>query len=306
MSSLAIGEKMECIICQESFSEKDMETRKCGHASCRRCDNEWRRRSSIVVTKNEICESGCIKEVKQYHVQSSCPMCRAKDTIDDFEYRSKESLAAELSIALGMIHQRKIYNLEVSRPTPVYIPLWQRRREQRERRAAVARPVIHEMDNLSRQIIQQMIAEGQIEPGLMPPVPAPPVQVPVPAPPVQVPVPAPPVAAPVQVPAQEPPAQVQAQVVRIVPLHPRLVLIDDEPEPAPAPIAVQAVVIEDEPHHNYGLLHHAGRPRQPRNDICINHQLNRGCYTDKTKMKCSTCSSVLCRTCQRNCPVCNR
>ena len=282
--TLADKSKVECIICQDLFSEKDMETRKCGHTTCRCCDSEWRQRSSIVLLKTDICDAtGVKKQIKQYHIQSTCPMCRGKDTFADFEHRSKESLAAELSIALGMIHRRKIYKLEASRPTT--LTQWTQRRGPMQSPApSVQVPVIHEIDDLSRQIIQQMIADGQIEPGLMPPAP---VVIPVQEPP-----------APVVIPVQEPPAPVvipvQAQVIRIVPLHPRLVLIDD-----PVP-----VVQEVEPYHNYGLFQHAAH-RQPRNDICINRQLNRGCYTEKTKMKCSRCDRVLCRSCRDNCPVCN-
>lgn len=293
MASMSLADKsgkQDCIICQDSFLVEDMEKRKCGHMSCQNCDIEWRRRATIVCSKKDVHDStGKKKQEYQYHIPSTCPLCRAEDTFADFKHRSKKSLAMELSLALGMVFRRKAYKLEQA-------PVTLERQDRRQQRADNP----HEMDDLTRQIIQQLIADGQIQ-GLAPPAP---VRAPVPAPvralipaPVRAPPPAPvPVRVPIPVPAPAP-APVPAPV-RIAPINPRIVLID------PVPVAP---VVAPAPHHNYGILRLPGRPPHPRTDVCYNREHNLGCYTEKTKLKCSRCNTVvLCRSCKGKCPQCNR
>jgi hypothetical protein len=136
--------KFDCSICQDKFSEDKIEKRGCGHMTCRDCDTEWRRRGSIVyVTK---------RQTKKFHIASTCPMCRAVETYENYKSRSKESLAEELSVALGMLYRRNVYKLQTI-DVQGRIPINQHQ----------PRPV-QEMDDLSRQAIQQLLAEGDIMP----------------------------------------------------------------------------------------------------------------------------------------------
>ena len=76
-------------------------------------------------------------------------MCRAEDTYANFKLRSNESLAAELSIALGMLYRSNRTKLELTSP--------------QRHRAAPPRPQAFQMDDLTRQVIDQLVAEGQIQ-----------------------------------------------------------------------------------------------------------------------------------------------
>jgi len=263
--TVAAKKKMEhdCIICQDKFSEEKMETRSCGHTTCRECDGEWRRQGSIVCTKVDVRDAEDRKQkVKKYHVSSTCPMCRAEDTYANFKLRSNESLAAELSIALGMLYRSNRTKLELTSP-------------QRHRTAPPPRPAF-QMDDLTRQVIDQLVAEGQIQgPAILAAVRAP-------------------VPAPIRAQVVPRPVPVPIAVAAVTPTPPR-------PVSVPLPMAA-------EPHHNYGLLPHpparaAVRPRQPRNDICANGALFR-CVTIKTKLKCPRCNVALCRSCKNQCPRC--
>ncbi len=248
----------DCIICQDKFSEEKIETRACGHTTCRECDGEWRKRASIVCTKVDVRDAqGHKQKVNKYHVSSTCPMCRAEDTYANFKLRSKESLATELSIALGMLYRSNRTKLEMTSPA--------------HQRAAAAppRPPAFQMDDLTRQVIDQLIAEGQIQ---GPAVAVRPVAAVVAAP------------RPVPVPVVAAPRPVAAPVAVA-------------PRPVPVPVAAA-------PHHNYGILMRPpGRPRQPRDDVCANGALFR-CVTTKTKLKCPRCNVPLCRTCKNQCPHC--
>ena len=159
--TVAAKKKVEhdCIICQDKFSEEKMETRSCGHMTCHECDGEWRRQGSIVCTKVDVRDAeGRKQKVNKYHVSSTCPMCRAEDTYANFKLRSNESLAAELSIALGMLYRSNRTKLELI---------------QRHQAATPPRPAF-QMDDLTRQVIDQLVAEGQIQgPAVRAPVPAP-------------------------------------------------------------------------------------------------------------------------------------
>jgi hypothetical protein len=271
----------DCIICQDKFSEEKIETRACGHTTCRECDGEWRKRASIVCTKVDVRDAqGHKQKVNKYHVSSTCPMCRAEDTYANFKLRSKESLATELSIALGMLYRSNRTKLEMTSPA--------------HQRAAAAppRPPAFQMDDLTRQVIDQLIAEGQIQ---GPAVAVRPVAAPVAVAPR-------PVAAPVAV----APRPVAAPVV--VAPRPIPVPVAAAPRPIPAPVVAAPrpvpVPVAAAPHHNYGILMRPpGRPRQPRDDVCANGALFR-CVTTKTKLKCPRCNVPLCRTCKNQCPHC--
>jgi hypothetical protein len=290
--NLAKDQKQDCIICQDTFATENMESRKCGHMTCQSCDIEWRRRANIVCTKKEIRDSAGLKKQYQYYIPSTCPMCRAEDTFTDFEHRSKKSLAMELSLALGMIFRRKTYKLEQEpgavsrhdRPPAV----------QRQRNAVQDNYNPQEMDDLTRQIIQQLITDGQIEGSLVAPVPRFPAPV------------ANPVARAVAPPVLRFP--VPAGPVPLVPLTVPRAPAPPVVAPAPPVVAPAPPVVAPEPHHAYGVVHRpVGRPRQARNDICYNREHNLGCYTEKTKMKCPRCNTVvLCRSCKGKCPQCNR
>jgi len=153
-----VSVKMDCAICQDKFSEDKIEKRGCGHMTCRDCDTEWRRRGSIVCATN--------RQTKKFHIITTCPLCRAVESYENYKSRSKESLAEELSVALGMLQRRNVFNLELNSITEfqprrvqprVTIPINQHQ----------PRPVAHpyqDMDDLSRQAIQQLIAEGDIMP----------------------------------------------------------------------------------------------------------------------------------------------
>ena len=300
MAAVKLDERQDCIICQETFAIKNMERRICGHITCENCDDEWRRRAAIVCTKKDAPDStNRKKQIYQYHIESTCPMCRAVDTFDNYESRSKKSLAKELSLALGFIFRRKVYKLEEA-------PIVSRR--DRQVPAPPVQPIIADnynphpgMDDLTYQIIQQLIANGQIEGTLVPPDIVP-IAAPVPRPPVA-PVPRPPVAParpPVAAPVRPPAAAPVRPPVAPAPVRP--------PAAAPVPVAPRIVIVDPEPHHAYGVIARpVGRPRQPRTDICYNREHNLGCYTEKTKMKCSHCLAVvLCRSCKEKCPNCNR
>ena len=266
--SVAAKKKVEhdCIICQDKFSEEKIETRSCGHTTCRECDGEWRRQGSIVCTKVDVRDAeGRKQKVNKYHVSSTCPMCRAENTYANFKLRSNESLAAELSIALGMLYRSNRTKLELI---------------QRHQSATPPRPAF-QMDDLTRQVIDQLVAEGQIQ--------GPAVHAPVPAP-IRAQVAPRPVPAPIRAQVAPRPVPVPIAVAAVTPTPPR---------PVSVPIAMAA-----EPHHNYGLLPRAaGRPRQPRNDICANGAFFR-CVTIKTKLKCPRCNVALCRSCKNQCPHC--
>jgi hypothetical protein len=314
-----MSESNDCSICQEPIPEGKGEVRGCGHVTCLKCDLDWRRRAQIgsvsVVTDVETVENGKKKknriQTNTYFMNSTCPLCRRPETADDFNYRSKQSLALELSSALETLKHYGIVKLinpkeEVLRnprarhgvrAPRVAVATTTREERNAEIRATlvgtrlegrfdmeVPRVPQEPMDDLSRDLIEQILREDGIA------APAPVVE---------------------QVAAPAPVIEEPIAFDDLFDFGPILGLpsLDDvlaAPVPVVEPIQALPVTTNDEPIHAYGLLQNPHRPRmrrartQPRTDMCVN--ANRGCYTRKTKMRCSRCAVILCRGCQHSCP----
>ena len=315
----------DCPICQEPIPEGKGEVRGCGHITCLKCDLDWRRSAPIgsvsVVTDVETTENGKKKknriQTNTYYLNSTCPLCRRPETADDFNYRSKHSLALELSSALETIKHYGITKLinpkeeVLRRPRARHVARATTRQERNaeiratlvgtrlEGRFDIEVPRIPQepMDDLSRDLIEQILRED----GIAAPAPIAPAPVVVEQ-----------VAAPA--PVTEEPIDFNELFEFGEPFDFGLIFglpsVDDvlaAPVPVVEPIqAIPAVVTtDDEPIHVYGLLQNPHRPRgrrrtQPQTGMCVN--ANAGCYTRKTKMRCSRCAVVLCRGCQHSCP----
>ena len=169
--------KLDCAICQDKFTEDKIETRECGHTTCQDCDSEWRIRGTIVAVNVEYrTAQNAKRQTKKFHIPSTCPLCRAVETCENYKSRSKKSLADELSIVLGMLYRRNIFKLERIPITAFQEPRQQSRVQHRIVRAieteftALLRPPVppvaqnpyQGMDDLTRQTIEQLIAQGDI------------------------------------------------------------------------------------------------------------------------------------------------
>jgi len=155
----------DCMICQDKIKEGNIEIRKCGHKFCRDCDTQWRKLSSIQHTTQYVRnDEGQVVVRKTFKITSTCPACRSQE---DLMSRSKESLAEELSHALGMLYRRNIFKL-----TDITIPARPRQPAVRPAvpavqpgPAAVPRyippQIVAEMDDLTRQLIDQLNMEDQ-------------------------------------------------------------------------------------------------------------------------------------------------
>jgi hypothetical protein len=161
--------KFDCAICQDKFTEDKIEKRECGHTTCHDCDSEWRRRGTIVAVNVEYrTAQNAKRQTKKFHIPSTCPLCRAVETCENYKSRSKKSLADELSVVLGMLYRRNIFKLE-----PIPITAFQEPRQLVRAIGTdfhallrppvpVARNRYQHMDDLSRQAIEQLIAQGDI------------------------------------------------------------------------------------------------------------------------------------------------
>jgi hypothetical protein len=295
---------------------------------CLKCDLDWRRRAQIssvsVVTDVETVENGKKKknriQTNTYYLNSTCPLCRRPETADDFNYRSKQSLALELSSALETIKHYGIAKLINQKEEVLRRPRSSHGRAPRvavatttreERNAEIRATLVgtrlegrfdmemprvpqEPMDDLSRDLIEQILREDGIA---------------APAPVAPAPVVTEQVAAPAPV-AEEPIdfADLFDEPFDFGPIIglPSVGDVLAAPVPVIEPIQALPVTTNDEPIHAYGLLQNPHRPRmrrarnQPRTDMCVN--ANRGCYTRKTKMRCARCAVILCRGCQHSCP----